>query len=107
MQPVCPAIQSAILENAAAHVLPGGRLIYSTCTLNPAENNRVAERFLVSHPEFEPEPILLEHTLDEPAYMLTMLPGVLDTDGFFCRPPSAAVWRTRDDRFKMYGFTGN
>lgn len=78
-----PAIQSAILENAATHVLPGGRLIYSTCTLNPAENNRVAERFLVSHPEFEPEPILLEHTLDEPAYMLTMLPGVLDTDGFF------------------------
>ena len=78
-----PAIQSAILENAAAHVKPGGRLVYSTCTLNPAENTQVAERFLAGHPEFEPDPILRDHALDEPSYMLTMLPGVLDTDGFF------------------------
>ena len=62
---------------------PGGRLVYSTCTLNPAENSQVAERFLAGHPEFEPDPILRDHALDEPSYMLTMLPGVLDTDGFF------------------------
>ena len=41
-----PALQYAILAQAAKRVKPGGVLVYSTCTLNPAENNRVAERFL-------------------------------------------------------------
>jgi 16S rRNA (cytosine967-C5)-methyltransferase len=57
--------------------------VYSTCTLHPAENGEVAARFLREHPEFEPEPIDFAHAVDEPAYMLTMLPGKLDTDGFF------------------------
>ena len=41
-----PAVQSAILANAARFVRPGGRLMYSTCTVNPAENERVTQDFL-------------------------------------------------------------
>lgn len=41
-----PAIQSAILSNAAAFVKPGGRLMYATCTVDPAENEGVTQPFL-------------------------------------------------------------
>lgn len=50
--PSLTRIQSAILENAARHLKPGGRLLYSTCTLDPRENNGVRDAFLASHPEF-------------------------------------------------------
>lgn len=41
-----PAVQSAILANAARFVRPGGRLMYCTCTVNPAENEGVTQAFL-------------------------------------------------------------
>ena len=82
-----PALQSAILENAAKLVKPGGRLIYSTCTLHPAENGDVIGAFLQTHPAFEPCPLTLpegiERVIDEPDYMLTVFPFIADTDGFF------------------------
>ncbi len=46
-------LQSAILENASAHLKKGGRLIYSVCTLSPSENRGVADAFCEKHPEFE------------------------------------------------------
>lgn len=51
----CALRQEAILEEAARLVRPGGRLVYSTCTFSPEENEGVALRFLEAHPEFEPE----------------------------------------------------
>lgn len=47
-----PPIQAAILETAAGYVRPGGRLVYSTCTLLPAENVGVTAPFLATHPAF-------------------------------------------------------
>ncbi len=47
-----PGIQLSILENAGAYCKPGGRLLYSTCTVNPAENQDVAYEFLKNHPQF-------------------------------------------------------
>ena len=41
-----PALQAAILRNAGAFTRPGGRLMYCTCTVDPAENERVTEAFL-------------------------------------------------------------
>ena len=47
-----PDLQYNILENTSRYVKPGGRIVYSTCTLNPNENELVAERFAVNHPLF-------------------------------------------------------
>ena len=46
------ATQSAILDTAASMLKPGGRLVYSTCTIDPAENEEQVAAFLVRHPEF-------------------------------------------------------
>ncbi len=51
----CAARQSAIMESASKLVTPGGKLIYSTCTFSPEENEGVIESFLAEHPEFSPE----------------------------------------------------
>jgi 16S rRNA (cytosine967-C5)-methyltransferase len=45
-------IQEHILENAAACVMPGGRLVYSLCTTTAEESVVVVERFLRRHPHF-------------------------------------------------------
>ncbi len=47
------ATQAAILDTAAALLKAGGRLIYSTCTIDPAENQQQIAAFLQRHPEFE------------------------------------------------------
>lgn len=49
-----PEIQYKLLETAAQYCGAGGMLLYSTCTLNPAENDEVAARFAREHPEFLP-----------------------------------------------------
>ena len=41
-----PDLQASILQNAAAFTKPGGKLMYCTCTVNPAENERVTQPFL-------------------------------------------------------------
>lgn len=50
------ALQRRILDSGAAAVRPGGRLVYSTCTISAAENDLQIEEFLTRHPEFEPSP---------------------------------------------------
>jgi 16S rRNA (cytosine967-C5)-methyltransferase len=45
-------LQRALIERAADYVCPGGVLVYSTCTLEPEENERVVEGFLSDHPGF-------------------------------------------------------
>lgn len=46
------ATQCAILENGAARVKSGGRLVYSTCSLEPEEDEGLVKSWLVGHPEF-------------------------------------------------------
>ncbi len=66
-----PAIQLAITESASAYVKTGGLMVYSTCTLLPAENRENVDRFLAKHSEFE---LLRDRTLT---------PDVDGTDGFY------------------------
>lgn len=56
---LCAARQDGILHLAAAMLKPGGRLVYSTCTFAPEENEGSVMRFLASHPEFDTVPARL------------------------------------------------
>ena len=49
---MCGERQLDILEEAAAMLRPGGRLVYSTCTFSPEENETVIGTFLAYHPDF-------------------------------------------------------
>lgn len=49
--------QAEILDAAARLVKPGGRLVYATCSVIPAENERQAEAFMERHPEFSALPV--------------------------------------------------
>ncbi len=68
--------QTAILDNAAKLVKPGGVLVYSTCTVEPDENQNIVRAFLEAHPEF---------TLEKAdAYVPNR---VVDEDGFLATYP--------------------
>ena len=54
---MCARRQAEILNSGAALVRPGGRLVYSTCTFAPEENEGTIENFLKSHPEFSLEQV--------------------------------------------------
>jgi len=62
----CALRQQGILEHAAVLVRPGGRLVYSTCTFAPEEDEGAIARFLSDHPEF---------TLAEPPARPGFCPG--------------------------------
>lgn len=54
---MCARRQREILDSAARLVRPGGRLVYSTCTFAPEEDEETVAAFLKAHPEFTPEPV--------------------------------------------------
>lgn len=83
------ALQEELLDGAAGLVDTGGLLVYSTCSLEPEENEERVDAFLVRHPEFEREPPRPEWvsgpTVDERGD-LRVLPWQRDTDGAYaCR----------------------
>lgn len=45
-------LQQKILQSASQHVKPGGKLVYSTCTMNKKENEKQVEKFLKANPNF-------------------------------------------------------
>ena len=54
---MCARRQAEILSSGAELVKPGGRLVYSTCTFAPEENEETIAAFLESHPEFSLEKV--------------------------------------------------
>ncbi len=54
---MCAQRQQEILRSAAQLVRPGGRLVYSTCTFAPEENEQVIAAFLQEHTDFAPESV--------------------------------------------------
>ncbi len=82
-----PDLQYRILEQSAAMVKKGGVLQYSTCTLNPAENEEQTARFLKEHPEFLPRvlpvPELFSLCGKTPSHEITLFPHLTGSDGFY------------------------
>lgn len=79
-------LQRKILDVVWQYVKPGGTLIYSTCTINPGENNKMVQWLTENYP-FELQslaPFLPETLKAEGAGgMLQLFPGIHETDGFF------------------------
>ena len=87
--------QHSILDAASKLVKPQGRLVYTTCSVLPEENEQQVERFLSEHPEFELVNCAellqsLKVDLDTGKY-LRLNSGEHQTDGFF-----AAVLQRKD-----------
>jgi 16S rRNA (cytosine967-C5)-methyltransferase len=96
--PRLQAYQTEILAAAMNHVTPNGRLIYSTCSLEPEENEAVFEKALAANPRFrlidcrnELQRLKADHELvvdiDVESFLsgpyLRTIPGAHPTDGFF------------------------
>jgi len=88
------ARQLQLLANAATALHIDGRIVYSTCSLEPEENQRVIERFLATHPDFHLLPLRQEIARLQPFFLsastsildsdfLETLPDRDGTDGFF------------------------
>ena len=79
-----PILQNELLESGAKAVKNGGVLVYSTCTIEPRENEEVVIKFLDKHSEF-----YLDNTGDclplkkRDEKMIQLLPTRDNTDGFF------------------------
>ena len=82
-----PELQYKILCRSAKSLAVGGRLVYSTCTLNPAENGENVRRFLSKHPDFAGVPLELpegvSRAFEEQPYEITLMPHCSGTDGFY------------------------
>lgn len=79
------ATQASILDAAAGLLKPGGRLVYSTCTIHPAENQQQIQAFLERHPEFtlaSPSSTMPQGMRCTPYGMLS-IPTETGMDGFF------------------------
>ncbi len=79
------ATQRAMLENAARLLKPGGTLVYSTCTIEPEENEDVIGAFLGDHPEFRIDPAgqFVHPDLVAPEGWIATLPHRHGMDGSF------------------------
>ncbi|WP_157271826.1 RsmB/NOP family class I SAM-dependent RNA methyltransferase [Azohydromonas aeria] len=92
------AKQATILASAARLLKSGGRLVYATCSLLPAENEDIAREFSAAHPDFEPldaAALLAQAQVPQAEALvsegfLRLWPHRHATDGFF-----AAAWQRR------------
>ena len=77
-----PELQLEILKQSSGYLKKGGYMVYSTCTLNPRENEDVVNKFLAENAEFS----LCDFSVGELSSVggvLTLWPHIHGTDGFF------------------------
>lgn len=78
--------QARLLSHAADLLLPGGILVYSTCTIIRDENDQVIEEFLLEHRDFsivKPGTFLSRQLVNERGFVKTY-PDFEELDGAFC-----------------------
>jgi len=72
-----------ILEEAAKMLVPGGKMVYSTCTFNDTENEGVLKRFLERHHEFELQPFELPGLPSGEKGYIHLYPHEIEGEGHF------------------------
>ncbi len=75
-------LQLSILCASSKYLKPGGRLVYSTCTLRREENEDIVDKFLMDNPDFEAVDFAFSDLRSENGRM-TLYPHIHGTDGFF------------------------
>lgn len=82
-----PSLQYSIICEGSTHVKAGGILVYSTCTLSLAENDKICEKFLNEHDDFRLDiPKSIEKFSDkdkQDTFGVTLFPHITGSDGFF------------------------
>ena len=78
----CAERQREIICEAAKLVRPGGRMVYSTCTFNPEENERNVTWFLQNHPDWQREEFCLPE-IDGSEGIFTCYPHRTEGEGQF------------------------
>ena len=83
-------IQQQILESVSPLLKKGGTLVYSTCTIEPSENEQVIREFLTKHPDYQFDPVLKERLpeqlypyYDEECSEIQILPHYFQSAGFY------------------------
>lgn len=88
-----PDLQYSILCTSAKYLKNGGLLVYSTCSLNPEENENIVKRFLSEHNNFVSVRVLDELSrFGEDTDCISLMPHIHNCDGFFI----AAVKKIKD-----------
>ncbi|QXE03051.1 16S rRNA (cytosine(967)-C(5))-methyltransferase RsmB [Terribacillus sp. DMT04] len=84
------SIQAELLHDVAPLLKVGGKLVYSTCTVDKAENEQVVQTFLAEHPNYEVDsafqqelPAVVQDAPGLSSNGLQIFPQDFDTDGFF------------------------
>ncbi|UFJ41986.1 16S rRNA (cytosine(967)-C(5))-methyltransferase RsmB [Brevibacillus humidisoli] len=83
-------LQYHLLTQVAPMLAPGGLLVYSTCTIEPEENQELVERFVAEHENFQLDHSLVEDLpesvvehCDASSGYVQILPHQFSSDGFF------------------------
>lgn len=83
-------VQTEILETLAPLLKPGGKLVYSTCTIDREENEEIIASFLRHHPQFFPDqtlanrlPEVFQPSMNPEDGQMQILPHYFGTDGFY------------------------
>lgn len=75
--------QTQLISSSAVIVKPGGRLVYSTCSVEPEENEQIVETFLASHQEFVRIDLNVDPRLVTTKLSVRTWPHRHGVDGFF------------------------
>jgi 16S rRNA (cytosine967-C5)-methyltransferase len=97
--PALAALQARLLAHAATMVKPGGRLVFSTCSLEPEEGEAQARAFLATQPDWNLEPVRGDE--------ISFLSDAVAAEGFVRTRPSMLADRGGIDGFFIARFRRN
>ena len=82
--------QRTLLDAVAGSLKPGGRLIYSVCTLTRSETTAIADAFTAAHPELEPCPLSIAPSGSVDPSRVFLWPQDINANGMF-----VAAWKLK------------